>query len=218
MRILCVEDDARMAKTIEILLQQAGHQFDTAPCGEVAVGLAADNEYDLILLDIMLPDFDGFEVMERIRRNGKQIPFLIQTALLDRKTRGDGISFGATEYLVKPFNMKELTESIEKVVAAAKFEDLMAKSVESDPGLAEAPPADERREHRRFKTEKPGRIEWPPSFDCVVLNLSYGGAAIRLPSPDQELAPGFSLKFESGEERKCQVCWRTGDMIGVKFI
>ena len=116
MKLLYVEDDPTMAKAVGMLLNQSGYQFDEAETGAEAIALASQNAYALILLDLMLPDIDGYEVIHRLRKSGVDTPFLVQTGLLDRDNKAEGASLGVTEYLIKPFNKNELVSGIENVL------------------------------------------------------------------------------------------------------
>lgn len=223
-RILYVEDDVWMAKTVELMLQKAGYEFDTADCGARAIELATGagsvwtNKYDLILLDIMLPDVDGYEVIEQIRDAHVKTPFLIQTGLLDRsQIESNGVSLGVTEYIIKPFNNAELIEKIERVVANPKLDDPSESPAQPTTRPHGKFKTTERR-HRRFPTLKSAKISGDPDVDCVVLNMSHGGAAIRLPSEDIELPATFALALKSAAKRQCQLCWQLGNKAGVKFI
>lgn len=217
-RLLYVEDETSTAKIVGAQLKQAGYRFDTATCGHDAISLAATNEYDLILLDIMLPDLDGYEVIHRIRRLGIDTPFLIQTGLVDRGMNEDeGMSLGASEYLIKPFNKNELINGIDKVVGRSRqVSDAWLKSI-ADPALPQRPPATERRKHRRFASMKTAHIVSPQIFEIVLMNMGYGGAAIRLPHPVKGLPNKFTLEIHTGPQLECEVCWRLGDKVGVKF-
>ena len=215
MKILYVEDDTAMRKTVEIMLRTAGYDFDSASCGQEALDRASKEAYDLILLDIMLPDIDGYEVIGRLRHAGIKTRFLLQTGLLERGKKANTESLGTTACLIKPFDKTELVERIER----------MRGEIESDGGVdphdgeaTGAPIATERRQHRRFSTVKAGWLLADKPLKIVVLNMSYGGAAIRLPSEETQLPPKFSIAFESSPEIQCELCWRTGNKIGVKFI
>lgn len=213
-----------MAKTVELMLQKAGYEFDTVDNGKRAVEMATHavstftNRYDLILLDIMLPDVDGYEVIEQVRAARVDTPFLIQTGLLDRNQKEpDGVSLGVTEYILKPFNNAELIEKIERVVANPDLDD-----PEESPAQTTTRPHGKfktmERRHRRFPTLKSAKISGDPDIDCIVLNMSHGGAAIRLLSEDIELPATFTLAFKAAAKRQCQLCWRIGNKAGVKFI
>lgn len=219
MQVLYVEDDKLMAKNVELILHKEGHFCHTTDLGERAVELAKRNSYDLIVLDIMLPDIDGYEVIARLRASGIETPYLIQSALVDRESDPQGLGLGSADFLIKPFDRYELIESMERAVARARREQ--------PPAPAEAPAAPERpryhgperRRHKRFGTIKAGQILHKKiRTDCVVLNISHGGAAIRLPKNRLNCPDNFALKLESEPLLYCRVCWRHRDKIGVKFI
>lgn len=218
MKLLYVEDEAWMARTIEKLLGQMGYDFDTADCGEAAVECATRNTYDLILLDIMLPDFDGYEVMEKLRERGIETPVLLQTGLIDPEKRAQGDSLGVTDYLIKPFNKNQLVKGIETAIAHARQGGASHSEIEGISPDNGAPSAMENRQHRRLKTIKIARVVGHDVFRCVVMNMSYGGAAIRVPTIAKVLPDRFKLVFKSGQQRNCELCWRHGDKAGVKFV
>lgn len=217
MWLLYVEDESSTAKIVGVLLKQAGYRFDTAPCGHDAISLAASNKYDLILLDIMLPDIDGYEVIERIRRLGIYTPFLIQTGLIAHGDEDRSASLGASEYLIKPFNKNEMIDGIEKVLGRSRQVSHAEHKLLANPAQPQRPPSTERRKHRRFTSMKSAHIVWPQIFECMLLNMGYGGAAIRLPHPVRGLPKKFTLEIHTGPQLECEVCWRLGDKVGVKF-
>jgi two-component system OmpR family response regulator len=112
MRILIVEDDAPLARSIVALLRASGHAVDHVACGEDALMLAGDEPYALIVLDVGLPDMDGFAVLDRLRRRGDRAPILMLTArdALDDRIRG--LDLGADDYMRKPFEPQELEARI----------------------------------------------------------------------------------------------------------
>lgn len=112
MRILIVEDDAPLARSIVTLLRGAGHAVDHVESGEDALAIAADEPYSVIVLDVGLPDMDGFTVLDRLRRRGDRVPILMLTArdALDDRVRG--LDLGADDYLRKPFDTEELEARI----------------------------------------------------------------------------------------------------------
>jgi DNA-binding response OmpR family regulator len=112
MKILVVEDDRKVAGFIEMGLVEAGHVVDVAPDGEEATTLAHVGDYDVILLDIMLPKKNGFQVALELRREGRTTPILMLTS---RDTTEDivrGLDAGADDYLAKPFKFAELLARI----------------------------------------------------------------------------------------------------------
>lgn len=108
MRILIVEDDAALARSIVALLRNAGHAVDHLARGEEVAAVAAAEPYALLILDVGLPDVDGFTVLARLRRSGERVPVLMLTArdALDDRVRG--LDLGADDYLRKPFAPEEL--------------------------------------------------------------------------------------------------------------
>lgn len=220
MRVLYVEDDQNIAKTVETMLQSVGHDCDTVGLGEQAVSMAQDRVYDFLLLDVMLPDIDGYEVLKRLRDSGIKIPYLIQSGLVDRDSSYGSLAFGTGEYLVKPFTQKELITSLESVFARSK---LVASQGIDDIARETLPSNDEtdgkkHRKGRRFKTVKAAKIDYGMGIDCKVVNLSHGGAALRLPADDVQVPPTFFLELKSGEKYHCRVCWREQAKVGVKFL
>ena len=113
-KILIVEDDQTISKLIAASLSISG--YESVPCfdGTEAVHMVRNEEFDLILLDIMLPGLDGFQVMEKIRETGTPVIFL--TAMGDVSDRVKGLKSGAEDYIVKPFEPLELLARIEIVL------------------------------------------------------------------------------------------------------
>ena len=108
MRILVVEDEKKVASFIKKGLEEEHYAVDIAYDGEEGFALAQINEYDLILLDIMLPRLDGMEVLRQIRRNGSNMPILILTAKDSVEDIVSGLDGGSDDYLTKPFSFAEL--------------------------------------------------------------------------------------------------------------
>ena len=112
MRILLVEDDARVASFIRRGLREEHYTVDVAPDGEQALFLAQTGEYDLIILDIMLPKRSGLDVLKTLRADGLTVPILILTAKDKLKDKVTGLNAGADDYLTKPFGFEELLARI----------------------------------------------------------------------------------------------------------
>jgi two-component system, OmpR family, response regulator len=108
MRILAVEDQPHMAALFERGLTEEGYAVDVAHTGVDAIWLASESEYDAIVLDVMLPDVDGFEVCRQIRERGRWAPVLMVTARDAVDDRIRGLDTGADDYLTKPFAFAEL--------------------------------------------------------------------------------------------------------------
>ena len=112
MRILIVEDEPRLARHISAALMEDGHDLTIIPDGETAIGEAQETPFDLILLDVMLPGMDGFEVLRRLRNSGVNARVLILTARGELTDRLTGLQIGADDYLSKPFAMQELVARV----------------------------------------------------------------------------------------------------------
>src|SRR5262245_56548424 len=108
MRVLIVEDDLRMASLIRRGLEHEGLATDIAGNGRDALWMAPAHDYDAVVLDVMLPDLDGFEVCRRLRTDGVWSPVLMLTARDSVDDRVAGLDSGADDYLVKPFAFAEL--------------------------------------------------------------------------------------------------------------
>ena len=108
MHILVVEDDQRLARLLQRVLAEERHAVDTAHSGERGLDLALSGGYDLIILDLMLPDRDGVDVCRALRAVGIEAPVLMLTARGAVEDRVGGLNAGADDYLVKPFAMAEL--------------------------------------------------------------------------------------------------------------
>jgi two-component system OmpR family response regulator len=112
MRILIVEDEAKLARAIERVLIAERYSTDIADDGVAALALTAERSYDVILLDRMLPDLDGMEVLRLLRSRGVRSPILMLTALGTLDHRVAGLDAGADDYLAKPFAFSELLARI----------------------------------------------------------------------------------------------------------
>jgi DNA-binding response OmpR family regulator len=126
-RILTVEDDERIRQAVKLALEDEGWNVDEADTGELALDRFAANEADVVLIDIMLPGIDGFEVCRSIRRNS-DVPIIMVTARNDTHDVVAGLEAGADDYLTKPFAPKELS---------ARIRALLRRSRNSEHGVLE---------------------------------------------------------------------------------
>ncbi len=108
MRVLVVEDEPRMARLLKRGLEEEGHAVDIAADGPEGLWMGTENGYAAIVLDLMLPGFDGFELCRRLRAAGVWVPVLMLTARDAVDDRVRGLDAGADDYLVKPFSLLEL--------------------------------------------------------------------------------------------------------------
>jgi two-component system OmpR family response regulator len=121
MRILIVEDEPDLLKSLAQALREEGYAVDTAGNGEDGLLNAQSNEYDAIVLDVMLPRMDGWEVLSRLRRQ-KRTPVLMLTARDQPRDRVRGLDTGADDYVVKPFDLSELFARLRALIRRSAHE------------------------------------------------------------------------------------------------
>ena len=144
MRVLLVEDDPSTAKSIELMLSHANLNVYTTDLGEEGIDLAKLYDYDLILLDINLPDMNGHEVLRQLRLSRIETPILILSGEDGTESKLKGFGFGADDYMTKPFHREELVARIHAIIRRSKGHaqsiiktgsiavNLDAKTVEAD--------------------------------------------------------------------------------------
>ena len=120
MRILVIDDEPEILDKLRNILENERYTIDTADNGKTALERIWDNEYDLILLDIMLPHHDGFEILEEVRQAKITTPVLMLTAKSSVEDRVNGLNLGADDYLVKPFSVDELLARIRALIRRSK--------------------------------------------------------------------------------------------------
>ncbi len=116
MRALVVEDELRLAELIKRGLERAGYTAELAATGSTGLSAALTGGFDVVVLDAMLPEMDGFEICERLRRAGETVPLLMLTARDSVTDRIRGLDAGADDYLTKPFAFGELTARLRALV------------------------------------------------------------------------------------------------------
>lgn len=121
-RVLVIEDEARLAEVVALGLREEGYAADVAGSGEDALWMAKAAAYDAILLDVMLPGADGFEVCRKLRELGVWSPVLMLTARDAVEDRVHGLDAGADDYLLKPFSFEELLARLRALVRRAPAE------------------------------------------------------------------------------------------------
>jgi len=142
MRILLVEDDQALARSLQLILTAEGFTVDATDLGEEGLDLGRLYDYDLIVLDLNLPDLDGYDVLRRLRAGRIDTPVLILSGMSEPDKKVKGLGFGADDYLTKPFNKGELVARVRAIVRRSRGHseatirvgnihvDLNAKSVE----------------------------------------------------------------------------------------
>ena len=216
MRILHIENDTTAAKAAEAMLNGVVEIYDRTSLGENAVKMAALAHYDLILMEILLPDIDGPEVIRRLRANRVLAPLVVVSWLVDDRGVFNAAAFGANDALAKPFTRDALVECVRTAITTSGLSYPQPSAAEI--GTDRLPDGEERRKHRRFKTDRPARITQGPGIDCRIVDLSHGGAGIQLLADHFDLPTSFQMVLGQDTRYTCRVCWRQGRRLGVKFL
>ena len=166
-RVLVVDDEKLIVKGIRFSLEQEGMEVDCAYDGEEAVQKAKENEYDIILLDVMLPKLDGFEVCQQIREFSS-VPVIMLTAKGDDMDKILGLEYGADDYITKPFNILEVKARIKAIIRRTK---------------KKAPEKENR------KVVEKGDLH----LDCDSRRLNIGGKEITLTAKEFDLLELMAL-------------------------
>src|SRR4051794_40834281 len=120
MRVLLIEDDSATAKAIELILKSESFNAYTTDLGEEGVDLGKLYDYDIILLDLSLPDMSGYEVLRKLRVSKVTTPILILSGIAGIEDKVKGLGFGADDYLTKPFHKDELVARVQAIVRRSK--------------------------------------------------------------------------------------------------
>jgi two-component system cell cycle response regulator CtrA len=120
MRVLLIEDDSAVAQSIELMLKSESFNVYTTDLGEEGIDLGKIYDYDIILLDLNLPDMSGFDVLRKLRVSKVRTPVLILSGLATIEDKIKGLGFGADDYMTKPFHKDELVARIHAIVRRSK--------------------------------------------------------------------------------------------------
>ena len=120
MRVLLVEDDPTAAQSIEMMLRSESYICDVTDMGEDALEIGKLYDYDIIILDLMLPDMDGYQVLRRLRAARVKTPVFILSGLNGLDDKIKGLDVGADDYLTKPFDKRELIARIQAIVRRSR--------------------------------------------------------------------------------------------------
>ena len=125
MRILVVEDQAKTSQFVKKGLNEVGYSVDIAESGSGAESFMASSEYDLVILDVMLPDQSGIDTARHLRRDGYIGPILMLTALSTTKDKVNGLDAGADDYLTKPFSFEELLARVRALLRRSSTKNIL---------------------------------------------------------------------------------------------
>lgn len=120
MRVLLIEDDPTISRSIELMLSSEGFNIYCTDLGEEGLDLGKLYDYDIILLDLNLPDMHGYDVLKKLRTAKVNTPILILSGLNEMENKVKGLGFGADDYLTKPFHKEELVARIHAIVRRSK--------------------------------------------------------------------------------------------------
>lgn len=115
-KILLVEDELNLARPLQFNLEQEGYEVRSTPSGKEALALYDREPFDLIILDLMLEEMDGFEVARQIRQRDQRLPIIMLTARSTAEDRIHGLELGADDYVIKPFHLRELLLRVERMI------------------------------------------------------------------------------------------------------
>jgi DNA-binding response OmpR family regulator len=214
MRVLLVEDDAQTARSIELMLQSLGHDCDTVDRGEEAITCATRETYDIILLDVMLPEMDGYEVFQQLKAADVTAPVLLQSGLVERDKAIEGLSLGVQDYLIKPYGKLELAARMEAALQRVKGarQTSNGQRLPFEEELAADKGPDEVRQVAQIIFQDVDKM-----MSCTILNQTRKGAALQ-PSDAASCPERFTLKIPGGSIHHCEVCWRYRQRLGVRFL
>jgi DNA-binding response OmpR family regulator len=164
MKLLLVEDSRRLRSALENGLRRAGYALDSTADGREGLWLAEENEYDVIVLDVMLPGLDGLSILRALREQGKTTHVLILSARDLVEDRVQGLKLGADDYLVKPFSFDELCARLEALV------------------------------RRSYQAKNPRICLGPLEINTASRQVSYAGREVRLTPREYSLLEILALK------------------------
>jgi two-component system, OmpR family, alkaline phosphatase synthesis response regulator PhoP len=172
-RILIIEDDPDISGLIDIHLRDMGFHTDISNHGIDGLQLACSNRYSMIILDIMLPGMDGFEVCRRMRVEKVNTPVLMLTARTEELDRVLGLEIGADDYLTKPFSVREMSARVKAILRRDRRAEATSKP--KDQPLIEAENFSLDVERRIVKVNDEIKALSPKEFDLLVLLASNDG-------------------------------------------
>ncbi|MBM3789783.1 MAG: response regulator transcription factor [Acidobacteria bacterium] len=120
-RVLLVEDEVNLARPLQFNLEEEGYDVSTTASGKEALDWQAERGFDLIILDLMIEDIDGFEVARQVRRRDPRLPILMLTARTADADRVLGLEIGADDYMVKPFHLRELLLRVQRMLQRGRW-------------------------------------------------------------------------------------------------
>ena len=220
MRALLVEDDTIAASGITLMLKSGGAVVDVADTGEEALELVRHYDYDIVILDLLLPDMDGYDVLRHMRAGRHGVPVLIVSGLSSPQAKVKGLGVGADDYITKPFDKAELHARVHALVRRSKgfsqpalrVGELQLNQDSHDVTVASRPVQLTGKEFAilELMVLRKGMVLTKEAF----LNHLYGG----MDEPDMKIIDVFICKLrkkltQSGADRLIETVWGRGYMI-----
>ena len=169
-KILIVEDEEKIARFVTLELEHEGYQVEHAADGRTAVDLALERDYDLILLDVLLPQLNGMEVLRRIRKH-KDVPVIMVTARDAVMDKVAGLDAGADDYLTKPIKMKLLVSRVQAIL----------KRIDADRPPEKAPAPGLTVDRERYTVIRDGQEITLPRKEFALLDLLHSSPGKLIP-------------------------------------
>ena len=170
-RILIIEDEESILMALEDNLKLEGYGVASALDGEMGLSKVLENDYDLIILDIMLPKMNGFDVCRRIRQEGISSPILMLTAKSQEIDKVLGLELGADDYVTKPFSPRELL---------ARVKALLRRAKPPEPGREIYRFGEVEIDFKRYETRKKGKLIYLTALEFALLHIliKHGGEVV----------------------------------------
>ncbi len=169
-RILVVEDEVQIAKILKLELEYEGYEVVVAHNGKFGLEVALEGKIDLILLDIMLPEMDGMEVLRRVRRENKIVPIILLTARNMTMDKVTGLDLGANDYITKPFEMEEL---LARVRASFRQSEIFTNATNPEETVLSIRDLKVNKETREVTRANNNITLTPKEFDLLVYLISH---------------------------------------------
>ncbi|MGX9135635.1 response regulator transcription factor [Rummeliibacillus sp. JY-2-4R] len=169
-RILVVEDEVQIAKILKLELEYEGYEVVVAHNGKFGLDVALEGKIDLILLDIMLPEMDGMEVLRRVRKENKLVPIILLTARNMTMDKVTGLDLGANDYITKPFEMEEL---LARVRASFRQNEILSDAINPEEKVLSFRDLKVNTETREVTRANQKITLTPKEFDLLVYLISH---------------------------------------------
>jgi two-component system alkaline phosphatase synthesis response regulator PhoP len=181
-RVLVIEDDPSISLGLRINLESEGYEVATAEDGEAGLGLVREDKPDLVILDVMLPKLNGFQVLQTVRGEGLMMPIIILSARTGEMEKVTGLELGAEDYVAKPFSLAELLARVRAALRRGPRPPPSVPAVAAAPGAAAAPPVTP-----AAAAARAGTTFGDVSVDVAARTVTRAGAPVDLTATEFDL-------------------------------